>query len=181
MPVTNKVILIGNLGDDPRVFTSKSGNEFVTFSLATNRHRKDDKGNKITTTAWHDCVVYGPRAQVVKNYCKKGSHLAVEAELDYTSYEKNGVKVRKAMIVVEDFQFLGGDRQNRQQTYNPPVSANNTSEQEKVAEQPQAQNQAAAPTAFTGVDPDLANALGDNDFAASAGSIESTDDFDFPF
>lgn len=196
MPINNKVTLIGNLGDNPKTHTAKAGHEFVTFSLATNRYKKNADGTKNTQTAWHDCVVYGPRAQVIKNYAKKGSGLVVEGELGYSSYEKNGVHVKKAVIHVYDFQFIGDRRQSHDigSPVMPTPSANLTPGQQPkdvinsqlpqdTSHSMQNEYHDKAPDHIDhtddnfGIDTEFANALGDSDFVNEA----LVDNLNIPF
>lgn len=177
MPANNSLHLIGNLGDDPRVHTSHSGNEFVTFSVATNRFWKDDKGNKQTATEWHDCVVYGPRAQVVKNYVKKGSSLAISGELRYNSYTKNDITIRKAIVVVNDFQFVGNrSSADHAQTQSAPQQEQ-TKPQTAQTVAPAAAAATTTDNSFAGVDKEMAAALGKNEFVNSS----TIEDLDIPF
>lgn len=183
MSTNNSVTLIGHLGDAPQVHSTQDGREFVTFSLATNRTWKDkNTGEKQTRTEWHNCVQYGARAQVVKNYLKKGSEVAVSGELRYNSYTKNDITIKTAVIVVNDFHFIGKKSDNTNNIPQNPLVANKPQANPTAPQQTApAQTATAAATtvmqpvpSFTGVDADLAAALGDNNFA---NSIES----DIPF
>ncbi|HEV8496927.1 MAG TPA: single-stranded DNA-binding protein, partial [Gemmatimonadaceae bacterium] len=78
----NKVILIGNLGNDPEVRSTTGGNRVATFSLATSRSWNDASGAKQEKTEWHRCVVWNTKtsqlADIVEKYVKKGDKLFVE-------------------------------------------------------------------------------------------------------
>lgn len=172
MSANNSIRLIGNLGDDPKVHTTQDDKEFITFSLATNFFWKDKvTGEKRSRTEWHNCVQYGPRAQVIKNYVKKGSALAIEGELRYNTFTKNDVTIKSAVIVVNDFQFVGG---NNNQNY-----GDNTPSKPSVSDTGTAANNLQAPQAAataSSVDTDVAKALGEDDFIDSAML-----DLDIPF
>ena len=88
----NSVHLIGRLGNDPQVRTFESGKKMATFSLATNESYYNNKGDKVTDTQWHNIVVWGKRVDVVENYLKKGSEIALEGKLINRNYEKDGEK-----------------------------------------------------------------------------------------
>ena len=79
----NKVMLIGRLGSDPEVKTTKKGDKFANLSLATNKKLKE--GEK---TTWHKIVVFDPRiAETMEKYAKKGTMLYVEGEIETRSYK----------------------------------------------------------------------------------------------
>jgi single-strand DNA-binding protein len=83
----NKVLLIGNLGQDPEVKTFDSGKTKVNFTMATNDVYKNGDGEKITDTQWHNMVVWGKLAEVASKYLKKGSEVAVEGKLTSRQYK----------------------------------------------------------------------------------------------
>ena len=72
MASVNKVILIGNLGKDPEIRYTQSGEPIANFSLATNEVWTDKSGQKQERTEWHRVEVFGKTAQVVRDYCTKG-------------------------------------------------------------------------------------------------------------
>jgi single-strand DNA-binding protein len=104
--LSNQVQLIGHLGSDPEVkqFDKKSR---ARFSLATNESYKNDQGEWITDTQWHNVVCWGKSTEIVDKILKKGSHVAVTGKLVYRSYEdKEGVKRNIAEIVMKDFMKI---------------------------------------------------------------------------
>lgn len=104
----NKVQLIGNLGQDPEVVKLESGKNLVKFSLATNETYKNQQGEKVTETQWHNLVAWGKTAEIIEKYLTKGKEVAVEGKLTYRNYEdKSGVKRYLTEIVVTDLQMLG--------------------------------------------------------------------------
>ena len=102
----NKVLLIGNVGNDPIVTNLESGKKVAKFSLATNDSYKNANGEKVTVTEWHNLVVWNKLAEIVKKYVKKGSELAIEGKLNYSNTEKDGVKKYYTSIVVSELLML---------------------------------------------------------------------------
>ncbi len=92
MAGVNKVILVGNLGKDPEIRTLENGRKVANFSLATSESYKDRNGERVERTEWHNIVFWGPVADVIERYVKKGSKLYVEGKLRTRSYEQDGVK-----------------------------------------------------------------------------------------
>ena len=84
----NKVILIGNLGDDPDVKETKSGSLFCTLSVATSNKWKTKDGEKKEKTEWHRVVVWNEGlVGIIEQYCKKGSKVYLEGELQTRKWE----------------------------------------------------------------------------------------------
>lgn len=83
----NKVLLIGNLGQDPEVMVLESGSKMARFSVATNETYRNGKGEKITDTQWHQVVAWGKTADIVESYLVKGKEVAVEGKLIHRSYD----------------------------------------------------------------------------------------------
>tara|TARA_R110002033_G_scaffold152014_1_gene188583 strand:+ start:11273 stop:11608 length:336 start_codon:yes stop_codon:yes gene_type:complete len=104
----NKVQLIGNIGETPQMTTLESGKKLVRFSLATNEHYKDAKGEKKTNTNWHNLVAWGKTAEIIDKYAEKGKEIAVAGKLTSRSYEdKDGVKRYVTEVVVNEILLLG--------------------------------------------------------------------------
>jgi len=98
----NKVILIGNLGNDPEVKTLSGGNKVANFSMATSESYKDKDGQKVTSTQWHKCVVWGKLADVCESYLKIGSKVFVEGSIEYREHEGKyytDIKVRSLQML----------------------------------------------------------------------------------
>ena len=103
----NKVIIIGNLGNDPEVKAMPNGDYVANFSLATSETWKDKStGEKQEKTEWHRCVAFRKQAEVIQQYVKKGSKLYIEGRLQTRKWDKDGVTHYSTEIVVNDFQFL---------------------------------------------------------------------------
>ena len=89
----NRVQLIGNLGMNPEIKTISTGNKMAKFSLATNETFKNNKGEKITETQWHNVVAWGKLAEIVEKILEKGKEVAIEGKLVSRSYDdKDGNK-----------------------------------------------------------------------------------------
>ena len=104
----NKVILIGNLGNDPDVRSTQSGSMIATLSIATTTSRKDRDGNWQEKTEWHRVKVFGKTAETAQRYLTKGSQVYIEGRLEYGSYDKDGVKHYTTAIICDDMQMQGG-------------------------------------------------------------------------
>lgn len=101
----NKVILIGNLGQDPEVRHSQDGNKIVTFSIATTESWKDKSGERQDRTEWHRVVVFSAGlADVADKYLKKGSKVYIEGQLRTRKWEDNsGVTKYTTEVVLSNF------------------------------------------------------------------------------
>ena len=108
----NKVELIGRVGEDIKLETTTTGKNYVIFSLATNKQYTDSNGNKVETTAWHRIKVWQKQAEIVAQYSGKGRLLFIEGELEYSEYEKNGVKHYSTAIRANNIKFLDRAPQN---------------------------------------------------------------------
>ena len=107
--MVNKVILVGNLGRDPEVRTTPSGQPVAKFSLATNRRRRDKDGNRQDETEWHNIVCWGRQAEIAGEYLSKGKQIYVEGRIQTSSWEdrQSGEKKYRTEIICENFQMLG--------------------------------------------------------------------------
>jgi single-strand DNA-binding protein len=99
----NTAILIGNLGSDPEAKELPSGVRVANVSLATTERWKDKQGQRQEKTTWHDLVFWNAQADIVVQYCKKGSKLYVEGSIDKRKSEQGGYFTD---IKVKNFQFL---------------------------------------------------------------------------
>jgi single-strand DNA-binding protein len=110
MKSVNKVILVGHLGKDPEVKYTPSGTPVAKFTLATNERFKDKDGTWQDRTEWHNIVAWQRTAEVVGEYCKKGSQVYVEGRLRTDSWDdkETGQKKYRTEIVVNDLVLLGG-------------------------------------------------------------------------
>lgn len=107
----NSVQLIGNVGSVPEVKTFDGGMIKTTCSMATNSTYKNQKGEKVKETQWHNLVFWGKLAEVVNQYVKKGNEIAIEGKLVHRAYETpKGEKRYVTEISVNDLVMFGGNR-----------------------------------------------------------------------
>jgi len=115
MGYLNKVLLIGRLGQDPEKKVTQTGQSVASISLATTEYYKDKSGSKQEKTEWHKVVFWGKQADLVEQYCKKGSQIYVEGALQTREWkDKDGNKRWTTEVVGRQIQFLdskGGDNQ----------------------------------------------------------------------
>jgi single-strand DNA-binding protein len=112
----NKVILIGNLGQDPEVRSTSTGGRVANFSLATSRQWTAQGGDKQEKTEWHRIVAWNNTrgggtglADVVEKYCKKGDKLYVEGRIEYRSWQdKDGQTRYTTEIIANEIIMLSG-------------------------------------------------------------------------
>ena len=104
----NKVILVGNLGNDPDVKYTQGGMAITTLSVATTSVRKDREGNQQEKTEWHRVKLFGKLGEIAGEYLKKGRSVYIEGRIEYGSYDKDVVKHYTTDIVADEMQMLGG-------------------------------------------------------------------------
>ena len=103
----NHVQLIGNVGQEPTITNLESGKKVARFSIATNEFYKNKNGEKEQNTEWHTVVAWGKTAEIVENYVKKGSEIAIEGKLTNRSYDnKNGEKQFITEVLVNSILLL---------------------------------------------------------------------------
>lgn len=104
----NSVRLVGNLGMDPEVKSFENNRKLAKLSIATNETYKNDKGEKVTDTQWHNLILWGAQAKLAEDLLKKGDEVAVEGKLATRNYvDKDGVKRYITEIVVNEFLKIG--------------------------------------------------------------------------
>ena len=109
MASVNKVILIGNLGRDPELRYTQSGQGVTNFTLATNERWRDKDGNNQERTEWHRVVVWGKQAENCAQYLQKGRSAYVEGRLQTRDWEdREGNKRQTTEVTALTVQFLGG-------------------------------------------------------------------------
>jgi single-strand DNA-binding protein len=148
----NKVILVGNLGNDPDTKYTQSGMAITRISLATTSLRKDREGNSQERTEWHRVVFFGKLGEIAGEYLRKGSQVYVEGELRYDKYTgQDGVEKYSTDIVANEMQMLGGrgeggggagfsggDRPQRQPSSQPQQRQEYAPRRQQPAAQPSA-------------------------------------------
>ena len=102
----NKVILVGNLGQDPEIRSTNDGREIANFSIATSENWKDKStGERKEKTEWHRVVVFSPGlVGIIKNYVKKGTKLYLEGQLQTRKWsDSNGVDKYTTEVVLQNY------------------------------------------------------------------------------
>jgi single-strand DNA-binding protein len=107
----NKVILIGNLGRDPELRYTQSGQAVANFTLATTETWNKREGGREERTEWHRIVAWGRTAELCAQYLSKGRTVYIEGRLQTREWEnREGQKQKTTEIVALSVQFLGGPR-----------------------------------------------------------------------
>ena len=102
----NKVILVGNLGNDPEIRSTSDGREIANFSLATSESWKDkNTGERKSKAEWHRVVIFSQGlVGIVKNYLKKGTKIYIEGQLQTRKWTDNsGIEKYTTEIVLQNF------------------------------------------------------------------------------
>lgn len=104
----NKVILVGNVGKDPETRYLEGGTAVCSFPLATSETYRNRDGERITTTEWHNVVLWRGLAEVAEKYVKKGSQLYIEGRIRTRSWDdREGNKRYTTEVVGDNMQMLG--------------------------------------------------------------------------
>lgn len=105
----NKVILVGNLGNDPDTKYTQGGMAVTKISLATTSVRKDRDGNTQERTEWHRVTMFGKLGEIAAEYLRKGSQVYIEGSIRYDKYTgQDGVEKYSTDIIADEMQMLGG-------------------------------------------------------------------------
>lgn len=107
--INNRVQLVGNIGEDPKVTDLESGKKVVRFSLATNENYTKANGDKVQTTDWHTIVAWGKTAEIVENYAHKGKKVGIVGKLKTRTYTepKEGNERRVTEVVADEILLMG--------------------------------------------------------------------------
>ncbi len=104
----NSVRLTGFLGADPEIKSIGEKKKLAKVSIATNDSYKNDKGDKVEETQWHNLIMWDRLANLAENYLHKGSEVSVEGKLSSRSYtDKEGVKRYVTEVLVSEVLLLG--------------------------------------------------------------------------
>ena len=126
----NKVILIGNLTKDPELRYTPQGKAVANTVIAINRKFKLNEEMK-EDVAFVPVVFWGKTAEVVNQYCHKGSPLMVEGRIQTRSWEKDGGKKYATEVVAENIQLLGGKKPEEKTTETEKVTEEEWLSEEK--------------------------------------------------
>lgn len=143
----NKVILVGNLGNDPEVVYAANGNAITKISIATSESWKDkNTGQMQEKTEWHNVTFFGKLAEIAGEYLKKGSQVYIEGKLKTDKYQDKttGADRYSTGIVVDSFsgvmQMLGSKEGGQNQSPQPQQRAPQP-QQQAPSQSPQVQQQ----------------------------------------
>jgi single-strand DNA-binding protein len=133
----NRVVLIGNLTDDPELRYTQSGTARTRFSIAINRRYRDKEGNLQDDTTFVPIVVWGPQAENCANYLGKGRQVAVDGRLRIDSFQTaEGERRKVAEVVAETVQFLGGGAGGARKETAPDGAAEMTETEASPSKEP---------------------------------------------
>ncbi|HUS87287.1 MAG TPA: single-stranded DNA-binding protein [Bacteroidales bacterium] len=111
--INNKVTLIGNLGKDPEVKDLDGGRKVAKFTVATTESYKNETGDKISETSWHNVIAWNGLATIAEKYLKKGREVAVEGRISYRNWEdKEGIKRYFTEIILSQIHLLRNGETN---------------------------------------------------------------------
>lgn len=137
----NKVILVGNLGQDPEVRYMPNGNAVANITVATSETWKDQQGQQQEKTEWHRVVMFGKLAEITGEYLRKGSQVYLEGKLQTRKWKDQSGQDRYSTEVVVDqggsMQMLGGRNQGTNQNTGYGQGQQNQAPQQGGYNQPQ--------------------------------------------
>ena len=142
----NKVILVGNLGNDPDTRYLPNGDAVTNISIATSESWKDKAtGQNVDRTEWHRVVFFRRLAEIAGEYLKKGSKVYVEGKLQTRQWEKDGQKHYTTEIVASEMQMLDSRSEMGGGGYNQSQGGQSNQMGGQAQAQPQSQSFDAPP------------------------------------
>lgn len=128
MSKTNKVQLIGNVGQKPKLIGSNEQSAVLTFSVATHDTFKDQQGVKQKRTEWHNVVAFGKVAGLIQQFVDQGSHVMVEGRLQTRNYlDKEGISRYATEIICEEILFLSSNKSQYAQNNSAAIPSSTNS------------------------------------------------------
>lgn len=124
MAFLNKVMAIGNLGKEPTIAFTTSGNKLAKFSIAATKRYRTSNGETKETTTWIPCQCWGKMADVCENLITKGTQVYIEGSFETSSYTtQSGEKKYSTYVNVSSLQVLSGFKSSggQQDDYNQDV------------------------------------------------------------
>lgn len=120
----NRVAISGNLTRDAELRTTQSGMSILDFGVAVNDRRKNQQtGEWEDCPNFVDCTVFGTRGEKLQPFLTKGSKVALEGKLRYSSWERGGQRRSKLGVIVDDLEFMSSSRDNAGSGYAPQPGA----------------------------------------------------------
>lgn len=130
MSGVNKVILLGNVCQNPEIRTIGNDKKVANFSIATNESYKNKQGERVNNTEFHNIVMWSPLAEIAEKYLFKGNQVYVEGKLTTRPWDdKEGNKRYTTEVVAREMTLLGG---KREEGYTPSVAAPQGNQSEAV-------------------------------------------------
>lgn len=134
----NKVILVGNVGNDPEIRHLDQDVKVARFRMATSESYRAKNGERVESTEWHNIVLWRGLAGVVEQYVKKGSRLFIEGKITYRQYEKDGETKYFTEIVANNMVMLDSKSDSQREHQESPSDKNQSqSNQFLSAEEPE--------------------------------------------
>ena len=118
----NKVILLGNIGQELELKYTSGGKAYVRLSIATTEKWKNNEGDYQEKTTWHRVTFWNKQAEVIAEYMKKGDQIYVEGRINNGSYEKEGVKHYTTDIIGASFSFVGNKKKEEKEEKSLPIN-----------------------------------------------------------
>ncbi|XP_009271481.1 PREDICTED: uncharacterized protein LOC103893908 [Aptenodytes forsteri] len=108
----NKVIIVGNTGNDPEVSQFQNGGSVATIAVATSeKYQNKQTGEWVENTEWHRVKAFGKLAEIIAQYVRKGTPIYIEGKLKTDKYtDKNGIERYATNIIADQMQMLGGNQ-----------------------------------------------------------------------
>ena len=108
----NRVLISGNLTRDPEMRATAGGTQVMSFGVAVNdRRRNQQTGEWEDYPNFVDCVMFGTRAEAISRFLSKGTKVAIEGKLRYSSWERDGQRRSKLEVIVDEIEFLSRGQQ----------------------------------------------------------------------
>tara|TARA_B000000460_G_scaffold95551_1_gene66808 strand:+ start:8393 stop:8893 length:501 start_codon:yes stop_codon:yes gene_type:complete len=148
----NKIMLIGNAGNDAELRYTPNGDGVASFSLAVGNRYTNREGQQIDETEWFRVTSWGRSAEFVSNYIKKGMQVYVEGRLSHSVYQDNAGETKISLEVnARDVQIVQDPQQqqanpNQEQQANPPQQQANPPQQQANPSQQQQPNPVQQPS-----------------------------------
>jgi single-strand DNA-binding protein len=134
----NKVILVGNLGNDPEVRYMPNGEAVANLSIATSESWKDKQGQLQEKTEWHKLTAYRKLAEIIGEYVKKGSRIYVEGKLQTRKWQdQQGNDRYTTEVIINEMQMLGGNEGGKTDNSKPAQQKAPQQAPQQSAPQPQ--------------------------------------------
>ena len=178
----NKVILVGNVGKDPETRYLEGGTAVCSFPLATSETYRNRDGERITTTEWHNVVLWRGLAEVAEKYVKKGSQLYIEGRIRTRSWDdRDGNKRYTTEIVGDNMQMLGKRTEDAgyPQESSGPSRDLSSQEQTSGADAARDSNSQSSPTGSASSREAKGQTKPEDDFSDLGDETGSTDDLPF--